>query len=98
MTTATPTVRTEDRYMARLVLKNFGIKMAEQPFKEMLADTMHAHYRAIESIDELLVRPREAIRYCDRVRDQLATAGESEAYDLPDDVILRTLLNMRKRG
>src|SRR4051812_22085923 len=62
---STQPVRTEDRHVARLVLKNFGIKMAEQPFKELLADTMHAFYRAIESIDELLVRPREAIRYCD---------------------------------
>jgi hypothetical protein len=88
----------EERIMARLKLSTFGINMDEERFREMLADTLHAHYRAIPSIDELLIRPREASRYCDRVRDQLSVTGEEAAYDLPDDAILRTLLNMRKHG
>jgi hypothetical protein len=90
--------RAEEYRMARLKLKNFGINMDEEQFKQLLADTFHGHYRAFPSVDELLVRPREAIRYCDRIRDQMFSNGEDAAIDLPDDVILRTLLNLRKHG
>lgn len=96
MATITTTDRQAERIMARLNLANNGIGMDEGQFKELLTDQFHAHYRALSSVDELLVRPHEAIRYCDRVRDALAGTGEGSAYDLPDDVILRTLLNLRK--
>lgn len=42
--------------------------------------------------DELLVHPDHAMAYCNRVRDRIDYQGLS--YPL----ILRTLLNMRKRG
>jgi hypothetical protein len=88
----------EEPQMARLKLATFGIEMDEDQFRGMLVELFHNLYRAIPSVDELLVRPREAIRYCDRVRDHLAGTGEDAAFDLPDEVILRTLLNQRKHG
>lgn len=90
--------RAEDRFMARLNLKKFGINMDAQPFRELLADTMSTQFRAIPNVDELLVRPKFALQYCDYIRTALFEHGEVEAIDLPDDVILRTLLGMRKRG
>lgn len=85
-----------ERIMARLDLTRFDIQMDPTAFKDLVAQRFVLHYPAIGTVDELLVRPREAARYCDHVRDALA-ATEEAAYDLPDDVILRTLLNARKR-
>jgi hypothetical protein len=41
-------------------------------------------------IDELLLRPREAQYFCDQVRRKYADS------DLPDDIILRPILQRRK--
>lgn len=88
----------EDRIMARLDLSKFGITMDTETFKDLLVETFQTQYRAIPNVDELVLRPQIAIRYCDGIRDQLSARGEGEAYDLPDDVILRTLMNKRKAG
>ena len=44
------------------------------------------------SVDDLLTRPRDATQLCQVVRRKLKHA------DLADQVILRSLLSMRKRG
>ena len=84
--------------MARLRIENFGITMPEGDFRELLLVLYERHYHNLTGRDELLVRPREAMRYCDRIRDELFDRGEDQAIDLPDDVILRTLLNIMKQG
>jgi len=47
-------------------------------------------YRGMWCIDELLLHPREAVRFCYKVRHQ---RGD---YDVSDDVILREILTRRK--
>lgn len=80
-------------YMARLskTLEEYGIDTDPETFVDQLVERFQAMYPAF-TIDELLVRPREALRFCDSIR---ATTGN---YDLPDDLLLRPLLNRRKHG
>lgn len=80
-------------YVTRLskTLSEFGIEIDPETFVDQLVERFQAMYPAF-TIDELLVRPREALRFCDAVR--VATGN----YDLPDDVLLRPLLNRRKHG
>lgn len=74
-----------------LNLADFGIDDDPETFVDSLVDCMAEMYPAY-NVDNLLVRPREAIRFCDAVRQRKG------AYDLPDDIILQPLLNRRKRG
>jgi hypothetical protein len=80
-------------YMARLskTLAEYGIDTDPDAFVDQLVERFQGMYPAF-TIDELLVRPREALRFCDSVRT--ATGN----YDLPDDLLLRPLLNRRKQG
>lgn len=78
-------------YMARLSdsPSNYGFDGPIEAFDEVVVDLFHGSYPAF-SVDELLVRPREGVRFCDAVRTKLGN------YDVPDDLILRRLLNRRK--
>lgn len=80
-------------YVARLssTLAEYGIDTDPEMFVDQLIDQCFVMYPAF-TIDELLVRPREALRFCDAVRERLGN------YDLPDDMLLRPLLNRRKQG
>jgi hypothetical protein len=49
-----------------------------------------AMYHGMWTIDELLLHPREAGHFCDEVRRLHGY------FDLPDDIILRTILTRRK--
>lgn len=49
-------------------------------------------FRGAWTIEELLLHPRDAIRFCDDVRHKHAY------FDLPDDIILRSLLQCGKVG
>ncbi len=71
-----------------LTLAEFGIEGSPNEHAERLVSMLirmypYPYFTAID----LLVRPREALRFCDAVRQ------EYRNYDLPDDVILRTLRN-----
>lgn len=83
--------RREERIVARLgdVLKEYGLDMDPQEFVATIVDLFHALYPGFNE-DRLLVRPREAIRLCDAVRDKV------REWDLPDELILQALLNNRK--
>lgn len=85
--------RLKDHYVARLsrTLAEHGIEEDPDRFVDRLVELFQGLYPAF-TIDELLVRPREALRYCDAVR------SHAQNYDLPDDMILRPLLNRRKNG
>lgn len=72
----------EARKAARLM--EYGLDETEQEFVERLAETFHRRYPMF-AVDELLVRPREALRFCDDVRRARLN------YDIPDDLILRAL-------
>ncbi len=57
----------------------------------MLED-FNVTYRDQWTIDEFLFHPREVSRFCDEVR------RKHQFYDLPDDIILRSIMNRRKGG
>lgn len=62
-----------------------------------LKEEVERQYRRMHKelpIDRFLCRPQEAIGFAAVVRDRLG----SGILDLPDHVILETLINLRKRG
>ena len=68
----------------------FGIEASKEAFTDQMVDSFGAAYRGQWSIDELLLHPREAVRFCDDVRRQYCY------FDVPDDIILRVILTRRK--
>jgi hypothetical protein len=84
--------RLREALMARLnlTLADYGIDLEPAAYVDELAELMANLYPAF-SVDELLVRPREALRYCDAARQRF------QCYDLPDDLILRPLLSRREQ-
>jgi hypothetical protein len=72
-------------------LPHYGIDTDPKMFVDQLNDMFHGLYPSF-TLDDLLCRPREALAFCDAVRRGLGN------YDLPDDLILRPMLNERKRG
>ncbi|HMP57867.1 MAG TPA: hypothetical protein PKD86_00825 [Gemmatales bacterium] len=77
---------------SRLVeeLRSHGYQADPEAFRETLADVMFNGYGSW-TIDDLLCHPEDALEYCRMVRQLTGS-------DLPDDLILKTLLNLRKRG
>jgi hypothetical protein len=47
-------------------------------------------YRDGWTVDELLLHPREALNFCDQVRRRYGY------FDVPDDIILRSIMQRRK--
>ncbi|MBX9655252.1 hypothetical protein K2Y11_16685 [bacterium] len=70
--------------------REYGIDMERDAFVDQMIDAFNDAYRGEFSIDELLLRPREALVFCDNTRRRFGY------WDLPDDIILRTILNGRK--
>ena len=66
----------------------YGVDMSTEEFLDIMYSEFSDEYTF--SVDELLLRPRVAIHFCDAVR------RKHNAYDLPDDIILRALLTRRK--
>lgn len=71
--------------------KDFGIDMELDDFIDQTVGDFNSYVRGQLSVDELLLRPRAALNFCDIVR---ATHGY---FDLPDDIILRSVMRRRKR-
>ncbi len=69
---------------------DFGIDMSRAEFDDLMVDTFGTKFRGQMTIDELLLRPRMASSFCDAVR------FENGFYDLPDDIILRVIMQRRK--
>lgn len=69
---------------------DFGIDMKKVDFIDQMVEDFATTYRGQLTIDELLLHPREAIRFCDDVRHQ------RRYFDVPDDIILRSILQRRK--
>ncbi len=70
--------------------KDYGVAATREEFADQVVDFFSATYRGQLTVDELLLRPREAMQFCDDIRRQ------RDYYDMPDDLILRTLLARRK--
>ena len=69
---------------------DFGITVSKEDFTDQMVEFFSAAYRGQWTIEELTLHPREAVRFCDDVRHQHGY------YDVPDDIILRTIVNARK--
>jgi hypothetical protein len=72
--------------------KLFGVDMAKEQLTETIVGEFNAVYGGNWPVGELLMHPREALRFCDDVRRKFSF------FDLPDDIILRCVLAARKRS
>lgn len=72
-------------------LSAIGYKKDQSNFEELLVTIFHGEFRNWTD-EDLLVNPREALRYCALVRQS------SRLGDLADAVVLRALTNLRKAG
>jgi hypothetical protein len=70
--------------------RDFGVNLEKPEFLDQMAEAFNTTYRGQWSLDELLLHPREAARFCDDVRHRFGY------YDVPDDIILRSIMQRRK--
>lgn len=75
---------------AKIDPKDYGIDLTLDAFTDQMVEQLAARYRGQITIDELLLHPREALLFCDQVRQSLGY------FLLPDDVILRPIMTRRK--
>ncbi len=73
-------------------LVTFGVSSSREDFTKKMADFFDGTYHGTLTADELVLRPREALWFCDEARRRHGY------YDVPDDIILRVLLNRRKNS
>lgn len=69
---------------------DFGIDMTKGDFLDQMAEDFNNSFRGGLTVDEVLLRPRTAMHFCDSVR------AKHGYFDLPDDIILRSILQRRK--
>ena len=69
---------------------DFGVEIPKDDFIDQMVETVSTIYRDTWTVDELLLHPREAMKFCDDIRRQFGY------YDVPDDIILRVIMNRRK--
>lgn len=69
--------------------KEYGVGLDRDRFDDLMVDEFHNTIRAW-TIDELLLRPRDALDFCNEVRSKHGWP------DLPDECILRVILQRRK--
>jgi hypothetical protein len=71
------------------MLQTSGCELPVDEFQARLMDAFHRRYPAW-TVDDLLCHPRDAIRFCDRIREA------TQCHDLPNGVIVKILVDMRK--
>lgn len=71
-------------------LTEFDIHVSYEEFTDIVVDFFNTKYSGTISVDDLLLNPREAVRFC----DELAAANGWVC--VPDELPLRALLNRRK--
>lgn len=70
--------------------RDYGIDMEKDEFLDRMVEYFSDYTRGQISLDELLLRPRSALHFCDGVRERMTN------FDLPDDIILRAIIQRRK--
>lgn len=73
-------------------LRENGCDMSADQFRAFVDDIFVEHFSGY-TVDEMLLNPKVAIEYCNAVRAQGA-----EFEQLPDHLILRSLIGQRKKG
>lgn len=70
--------------------REYGVDMERDAFLDLMVEELAGYARGQLTLDELLLRPRAALHFCDTVRQQHGW------FDLPDDIILRSIMQRRK--
>lgn len=70
----------------------FGINLPKNDFVDQMVNDFNEAYGDSISLDELLLHPQEAMAFC------LEVKRRHRYFDLPDDIILRSIMNARKHG
>lgn len=68
---------------------DYGVDMERPAFDDLLVERFNEFSSGL-SFDEMLLRPRVAMQFCDQVRQRQGW------FDLPDDIILRVVMIRRK--
>ena len=69
---------------------DFGVNMERDEFMDLMVDEFNRTFQDTLSFDEVVMRPRVALEFCNDVRSR------HRFHDVPDDIILRSVLNRRK--
>ena len=69
---------------------DFGVNLERESFMDMIVDDFNFMFKDTLSIDEVCLRPRTALAFCESVR------SKHHWHDVPDDIILRSVMNRRK--
>jgi hypothetical protein len=72
-------------------LTHHGVDMDREAFMDMMVDEFNGTFFGNQSLDEMLLRPRQALAFCDGVRTK-----HPRFTDVPDEVILRSIMIRRK--
>ena len=70
--------------------RDFGVNMDKPEFLDQMVDEFGIYTKGQLSLDEMLLRPRTALHFCDEVRKKYGY------FDLPDDIILRSVMQRQK--
>lgn len=69
---------------------DYGVNMTKEEFTDQMVDEFGVAFRGAWTIDEMLLHPRDAMKFCDDVKHKHGY------FSVPDDVILRVLITKRK--
>ena len=69
---------------------DFGINLTRDQLKDRMAEIFNDKFRGGWSVDEMLLHPADAMRFCQDVR------FANGWFDAPDDILLRALMIRRK--
>lgn len=74
-------------------LRELGVRFSAEKFRDAITDEYNETIKPRGwSGDELCMHPYAAIEFCIAVRKRLKFQG------IPEDLILRTLINIRRKG
>lgn len=70
--------------------QDFGVDQSKVDFQDEMVNQFNDFIRGEMSLDEMLLRPDLAKSFCMSVRGRLGY------HDVPDDIILRSIMSRRK--
>ena len=70
--------------------EDFGVEIDKDSFLDRMVELFSEYTRGSISLDEMLLRPDLAKTFCNDVREKTGY------YDVPDDILLRSIIMRRK--
>jgi len=70
--------------------REYGVDLEKDEFTDQMVEEFQVYTRGMLSLDDLLLRPRTSLHFCDMIRQKHGY------FDLPDDIILRVIMTRRK--